>query len=292
MHAGYRRRATTVSQTSKTSGDHLTPTFHVLPTRLITVFGLESSGTTILTSTLASAVGAKEVLPDLVHRTMTTNESKRTEIQHVSLPWGWNIHGQEGKSENEVLSTIDVIPPMECMVYPHYPLKWKQIEKDAEPADPNCRSETGFTERVRLPQRFMVNITSHVKWYQERGVQVTAVVMVRDDYAHMQGKFGTHNKNMTLAIQEDSHAKRLIENAMSFLSSHEVPPQLILVSYETLMSLQKPYLFDLYRQLEINSTYMPGFQSGNKKYVPPPKESDDDEWNMDPVNLTALTRRR
>lgn len=263
--------------------------FHVLPRRLITVFGLESSGTSLLASTLANAVGAHKVLnnDDLVYR---ASENNMLEIQHLSLPWGW-FHGVGKK--NLTVVDIDFIPPLECMVYPHHHAAI-QRQKEVERPHSHCDNETGLSERVRLPQRFMVNITSHVLWYRERGVQATALVIVREDYSHWHGKIKTHEKNVTIALQEDLHAKQLIAHAMSHLSSlptSDEHPELIVVSYETLMSLQKPYLFDLYSRLGINSTHMPKLENGNKKYIQPPEGTEHENWRTDPGKSTILARR-
>jgi hypothetical protein len=49
--------------------------------------------------------------------------------------------------------------------------------------------------------------------------------------------------------------------------------EVVLVSYEGIMSLGESYLFDIYRQLGINSTYTPSFKDGNAKYVVAPPTS-------------------
>lgn len=52
------------------------------------------------------------------------------------------------------------------------------------------------------------------------------------------------------------------------------------------MSLQKPYLSDLYRQLGIRSAYMPLLKNGNKKYVMPLNGTDNETWwSLDPATL-------
>lgn len=145
--------------------------FETLPKRLITVFGLESSGTTLLAETLAKAVSAEEhkLIGGLSYRTRDSH----VEIQHVSLPSGY-FHGLK----NQTVVDIDFLPPPRCMTWPHYSNPVLQSSFDNLKAHPKCLKETGLQERVKLPLRFMVNITSHVLWYQKRGVVVTAVIMV------------------------------------------------------------------------------------------------------------------
>ena len=81
--------------------------FSVLPKRLITVFGAESSGSTFLATTLGIATevfpkdGKQVKLPSdrynntgrtIVQRTISKRARSANgdiEIQHLSLPWGW-----------------------------------------------------------------------------------------------------------------------------------------------------------------------------------------------------------
>ena len=53
----------------------------VLPRRVITIFGLESSGTTFLYQTLSRALNATVVIPDLSARA-----GDDVEIQHITQP--------------------------------------------------------------------------------------------------------------------------------------------------------------------------------------------------------------
>ena len=95
--------------------------FRLLPKRLITVFGLESSGTSLIAETLAKAVGADiiELFQGLIYRTYRTDKrsSKRIMIQHISEPWGF-FH-DEGLG-NQIVVDIEVLPPYECFCWPHY----------------------------------------------------------------------------------------------------------------------------------------------------------------------------
>jgi hypothetical protein len=155
--------------------------FRLLPKRLITVFGLESSGTTLIAETLARVVGADiiELFEGLIYRN-NKRSSERIVIQHISEPWGF-FH-DEGLG-NKTVVDIEVLPPYECAVWPHYDPH--NIQETCNKAKPHPRyfQETGLRKRVILPQRFMVNITSHIKWYSERNVEATAVIVIRDDDA-------------------------------------------------------------------------------------------------------------
>jgi len=247
--------------------------FHVLPKRLITVFGLESSGTSWLAETLAQAVEAKRE-PGFEELT-SRNYSTQTEIQHVSLPWGAPL------GRNRDIPDVQFIPPLQCCAWPSH--QNGRIRTAATtPPDKQCFAETGLQERVQMPQRFVLNITSHVEWYRARGVNATAIVLVRDDYAHFHGKL-TYTYSPELALKEDFHAKEMLVQAMRLLRNDE----LIMVSYEMIMSLQTPFLQDLYKKLGIESNYRPEFLNGNKKYIQAPKDRNSartgsPQWSVDP----------
>ena len=223
-----------------------------LPDRIIAVFGLESSGTTFVTAALKVALGA--VGKDELHC-----RANRTELQHVSLPWGW---WRRGRPRGSTVETIPFFPPHPCLI--DFDLAQSQIDSMRKRGVPKCCWAVNVTEYPTIPQRFQVNITSHIRWHRSFGIEATAVVVVRDDHMHMPGKI--KHSGPQKAPEEDRIGKRLIANAMEELES---PSEIVLVSYESMMSLRAPYLFNLYRKLGLESTYVPEFKDGNVKYVDP-----------------------
>ena len=196
----------------------------ILATRVITIFGLESSGTTFLYQTLSMALNASVVIPDLSARA-----GDDVEIQHISQPWGLF-----GYSTGEY-STIDVLPPLGCASF--YDQGVGSLKSE------NCKKETGLDPERQYPLRFFVNITSHVAWYRSRGIDCTAIIMTRDYSTHLQGK----KKHILwplfwkrVAVAEDNYAKELIVDAMKTLDGSVSPrglKELVMTSYETLMFL-------------------------------------------------------
>ena len=226
----------------------------VLPRRVITIFGLESSGTTFLYQTLSKALNATVVIPDLSARA-----GDDVEIQHISQPWG--LFG----TKTGGYSTIDLVPPLGCASF---------YDREEVILSDRCQEETGLDPEHEYPLRFFVNITSHVEWYRSRGVDCTAIIMTRDYSTHLDGK----KKHMLwplfwnrVAAAEDRYGKQLMVEAMSVLDASISPArglaELVLVSYETLMFLREDYLFKVYQQLGIESDYVPTFHDGNAKYV-------------------------
>lgn len=118
---------------------------------------------------------------------------------------------------------------------------------------------------VRYPHRYFVNISSHIQWYRERGVHATAVIIMRDSTIALIGK-ASHCPNEQVAAKQNEHAWELAREAIIRLDPSN---EIVLVSYEGLMSLHETYLFDFYRRLGINSINVPDFEDGNAKYVVP-----------------------
>jgi hypothetical protein len=241
----------------------------VLPERLITVFGLESSGTTFLSEVLAGAVNAGKVRNHLEYR----NDETSVVVQHLSLPWGRVNENQSAVPD------VEFMAPYGCLV--------RGDNGSASAADvrwtisPACRGELGLATTASAaargghdyPPRFFVNAASHVRWYRSRGTDATAVLLVRDHTVHMQGKRGHALGELRRARDEDARGGAIMGEAMRELSSSSCSSsstssrELVMASYETLMSLKFPYLLYLYDQLGINSTYQPNFRDGNLKYV-------------------------
>jgi hypothetical protein len=131
---------------------------------------------------------------------------------------------------------------------------------------PACREETNLNDFVRYTHRYFVNISSHTQWYRERGVYATAVIIMRDSTISLISK-ASHCPNQYVAAKQNEHAWELAREAIVRLDPSN---EIMLVSYEGLMLLQETYLFDFYRQLGIDSVYVPDFKDGNEKYVVAP----------------------
>ena len=329
--------------------------------RLITVVGLESSGTTFVATTIAKALGytkshAKDLfqnsltleMPTLPQRTTSNsigeednaiNSGRKTWVQHVSLPSGYYTENHAGFHRRfELPPTVQVVVPDECRIPARYPYQSQQRQRQnplwssatatqtassgarKRPTYPKtvCRDVLNMESMMEYPRRFFLNLTSHIQWYQNiqtRGndisnqVDVTVVIVVRDKSLHFRGILKTHCPNETAANGQYEYGRYLIQEAMlqykqrqqqqiqqqqvghddARSSSSNNYAELILVSYETLMTLQDTYLIDLYEQLgitpnvvdgknnDVNSNslhyYIPRFVDGNAKYVSAASES-------------------
>ena len=148
------------------------------------------------------------------------------------------------------------------------------------------------------PKRFSLNITSHIEWYISRGVDITVVLSLRDRSISKKSKLAGHcNKPGTVQVEEDMASKLMIEafekygKNRSKDSTGNINGRIIAVSYEGLMEMKEAYLFDVYYQLGINSTYVPSFLDGNQKYVgdaASPHQQQQEEGDMDEEKLKPL----
>lgn len=223
-----------------------------LPKRLITVVGLESSGTTFLQHVLSKAVGAS-----ISYEVEFHTADLETRVQHLSLPTGYFPKQSPNRDRQyEKLPIVPVHVPYECRLNP-------SLNGAKKPSPKKCHVLFG-KNKVDGMERYFVNITSHVDFYQRRGVDVTLVLVVRDPAMHFRGITKTHCANETAAFEQFQTGRLLLRQAMELLD----PSSLVIVSYEMLMTLRQVYLKEIYESLRITSEYKPAFKNGNLAYAP------------------------
>lgn len=243
-------------------------TTSLLPKRLITVFGTESSGSTFTATAIGIAAGVKNPNDKNSLSFRSWDFERNVEVQHISLPTGYGpyddicLHQQTGVKSQ----TLQVVLPAPCMVVPKKQYPRAQSENRTFPEA--CRTEADLEDFVVYPTRFFVNVTSHIQWYRERGVKATAVMMMRDASISQISKIQSHCPLEEVAEQQNEQARQLMMEAIDKLDPSS---EVVLVSYEGMMSLGRSYVLDIYRQLGINSTYIPSFIDGNAKYVVTPE---------------------
>jgi hypothetical protein len=223
----------------------------VLPQTLYVIYGLESSGTTFIAKTVAAALGLDQRLEgDTVE-----SRDRRIHIQHLSLPLGpitpakWGYETRFSKP----LAIVPMYYPTGCRVqgFGRHAPGFKEVPL-------SCRDFMG-DKVMTYPSRYFVNISSHVEWYRELGVTVQPIMVVRDPSFHFEGIMKEHCPNSRAAFQQYEVGREIMLQSLTTASP-------IIVSYETLMTLQQAYLDELFDKLEIQTTYKPKFMNGNLKY--------------------------
>jgi len=229
----------------------------------VSVFGLEKSGTTWTFHTICKAFGIP-VNKDLSFR--CTSEDGSLVVQHISQPWGFFPGGKvnqacASKNIEKTERDLFAVVPSECL---NHFIIGKAVKKKPD----ECKEEAGLNEIVKVAPRFFVNITSHVNWYLDHGVDTTAVILMRDNNIVHISKTNEICQNGTAAREENDHANEITRHAIQSLP----PNRAILVSFEGLVSLQMPYLKEhVYKPLGIigddDAVYVPEFKDANKKYI-------------------------
>jgi len=268
----------------------------LLPKKIISVIGLEASGTRFLTSILAKAHGLSK------HREGSYGFDGLQDgllVQHFSLPWG-------SRCECHPSPTIqNVVLPGNCSV----PYKSLSPSCRAMAEDANMTlSHTGINI---YPQRYFLDIVANKEWYESQGVQQVFVIVLRDQSISAKSRYQPHCKNEKLLEKEENIGTDIIIHAINkyimgggrrlsassyetwyketFLEEanntnsdsnnlansghHKLSAALpsgnnvFLVSYESLMKLQDIYVKMMYQAMDIDSDYMPTFKDGNAKYV-------------------------
>eukprot|EP00934_Nitzschia_sp_Nitz4_P003242 Nitzschia sp. Nitz4//scaffold24_size164493//80519//81628//NITZ4_002329-RA/size164493-processed-gene-0.108-mRNA-1//-1//CDS//3329544117//3232//frame0 len=243
------------------------PVSSILPKKLYVVYGLESSGTTFTTQAIAANLNITDLKGDFLQTL-----DGEIQVQHISLPWGGLDMKQlpRGTRQRDAQLNLPILPvlyPLGCQV--------DNQRGKAPPAlvkvnKPECASIMGHQVLVR-PSRFFVDITTHVEWFRERGVQVYPIMVVRDTYLHFEGIIDhTNNKNSHCPYPDAAYKQMEIGRAImaeTIQTSNPVHPTL--VSYEAMMTLQTPYIDQLFRQLDMTTPARspPKLKNGNTKHV-------------------------
>ena len=118
------------------------------------------------------------------------------------------------------------------------------------PSPVPCRDLFG-PRQVPSESRYFINVTSHINFYRQRGVDTKAVLVVRDPALHFRGIQKTHCENETAAFEQYKVGRSILGYAMDHLD----PDSLMVLSYETLMTLRGSYMQELFKFLNIKSNY-------------------------------------
>jgi len=255
------------------------------------------------------------------------------EVLHVSLPQGgFCLNETEFRDKNlKIDPPIDeriesVIYPVDCIAHESlgYNIperkerKRKPQERRLKPSSHKNRNkqrvpewcggvemEDEYGKRIghKMWSRFILNLTSHFQWYEERGTEVTLVILTRDTTIAMVARQRSgHCTNKTQNLYEAKVGSNIIKEAAHYLLESRDPgypspllpvhqsggwnisnirtwydekidkvrnsERLVMLSYEGMTMLEEVTVPMLFHSLGIdkeNSTYP--LHNANKKYV-------------------------
>lgn len=258
----------------------------ILPKKIYSVIGLESSGTKFVTKILATALGTKKPRNGPLVGPADQNYEGGTRdvwVQHLSLPWGCCCE------QDRYYVRKLILPGMCATKLPQYKEHCAAMARDAN----ITITEADFTNyKNATTNRFILDIEASKEFYASRGVEQIFVIMVRDQTIRRIGPVDhKYCQDHEILLEEEAVGTKIIERAVRKYIMEEPPPlhpsergqqphrglsststlpsgsNVVLVSYESLMKLGKLYIEMLYDALNIESNYIPDIKDGNLKYI-------------------------
>ena len=204
--------------------DDLSPKYSILPKRLYSVIGLESSGTQFVTKLIQEAIdpdsvyreghapckplcrtGLCRIMND-VAQSHPCNENNDIQAQHFSLPWGSRC-----EDHSEGSPVIDVVLPPQCT---------RDQSGKSEVEECNAMAEEIWDLQLdgrpmSYPLRYQLDLVASKRWYNKLGVDQVFVIVVRDRTISYTARSHIHCKNETLRTREEDVGTKLIIDAIN-----------------------------------------------------------------------------
>lgn len=201
----------------------ISPSYSILPKKIYSVIGLESSGTQFVSKLLQDALGTgpyregsspcRETCTDdspqcremkKISKAHPCLENSDVQVQHFSLPWGGTCH----KHPNPPI--VDVVLPDQCT---------RDQENQIEIDECNAMATDiwGFQlngKSMKYPIRYQLDITSQKNWYDAQGVEQIFIIVVRDDAISYAARH-MHCSNTEFRQQEEDVGTDLIVDAIN-----------------------------------------------------------------------------
>ena len=186
-----------------------TPQFSILPKRVYTVIGLESSGTHFVSEMIRGALAISKTRSGSHEygKQDAERENDETQVQHFSLPWGRACHYIPD------LPIVDVVFPAQCSRKSKKETWTQCLAMKNDVLDKNIDIDYE-RNRLRYPKRYFLNITSHKDWYDLHGVETWFIIVVRDTTISSSARLSVHCKDELLRDKEDEVGKTIIKEVI------------------------------------------------------------------------------
>ena len=271
---------------------HVHTKYPILPKRIYSVIGLESSGTQFLTGVIRDALNQTQYREGSNPCKPPCKENDEVSVQHFSLPWGSTCQHHSNPP------VVDVVLPSQCT---------RMQSNDDE--DEQCRKmvqdlwgvDKSRRKQIKYPPRYQLNIVKHKEWYDAQGVEQFFIILVRDQKISFTAR-QQHCNITRLREEEEAVGTQIIVDAINKyvlnkegyekvtaenykfwaaqefnhgqmreggrrLASLPFGNNVVVVSYESMMKLGSTYIEMLYKSLGIESTKFPLMLNGNDKYI-------------------------
>lgn len=281
------------------------PKYTILPKKIISVIGLESSGTQFVSKIFEDALntgpyreGSLPCWETCTEKSVECEQKKKmvkshrcvenrdVQIQHFSLPWGSDCIRRPNPP------VVDVILPPQCSRAQSDPDEIQQCDKMS--SDLWGFKLNGMA--MEYPKRYQLDITANKKWYDAQGVEQIFIIVMRDSTISYTAR-GDHCSDPDLREQEEEVGMEIIIDAINTFILKDVDEKVskksythwvakqgqdegerrlrslpsggnvVVVSYESLVKLGRTYVKMLYATLGIESDFIPDIKDSNKKYL-------------------------
>lgn len=295
-------RDVTIS-TNIDSNTAIIPKYSILPKKIYTVVGLESSGTTFIARTLASSLGLKGIREGsfpCTHKYSSCSENEDIQVQHFSLPWGGTC------ADTPHSKVVDVVLPSQCTRSRRKSPSTETTQCSIMAQELSGLEINNASYAMQYPIRYQLNLTSQKEWYDAQGVEQYYVIVVRDKTISSIARSAVHCSNLTLLEKEEEIGLGIIENVVKkyiledygnknrtdwkntrslfgnpqetfeindlsrMLRSVSLSPSgnnVVVMSYESMVTLGESYIRMLYNSLGIESDYIPEIRNSNRRYI-------------------------
>ena len=203
------------------------PTYSILPKKIYSVIGLESSGTQFVSKIIEDALqtgpyregsrpcretchtGKANVTNQCkvmkrISEAHACDESSDVLVQHFSLPWGGSCQDFPNPP------IVDVVLPSECT-------RDQETQDEIEQCNAMAKDIWNMElngKSMQYPVRYQLDITSNKQWYDAQGVEQYFIIVVRDDKISYTAR-QSHCTDPKLRQQEEDVGLELIVDAIN-----------------------------------------------------------------------------
>lgn len=181
------------------------PTFSILPEKIYTVIGLESSGTQFLSSIITKALGLEHYREGSFPCNRNCDEYAPVQVQHFSLPWGSTCDSHPNPK------VVDLVLPSQCT-------RQKSDSLEISQCNEMAKDLWGFEtnrDELHYPSRYQLDIVSHKDWYDVHGVQQYIIIVIRDSNISSTARSRDHCGDTELLEKEEEIGTQIITRAIN-----------------------------------------------------------------------------
>lgn len=187
--------------------------YSILPSKIYTVVGLESSGTPFVATLIRDALNQTEFREGDFPYVNPKNNELDVQVHHFSLPFGSTCH------EMGNVPVLDVVVPPQCsrksLTEPNIEdVTFKEYKECGQLAHAIWNVSTS-NNLVTHPHRYMLDIVSQKEWYEAHGTEQNIIIVLRDEDVSRKARQREHCKDPLKLSKEEAIGRGIIEDAIN-----------------------------------------------------------------------------